>query len=96
MSGGLSSNELLINLSYILDVMVLNDIIEQAAGRHSRASDHGGELLRNSTRCFFIMAFIMILDNNKKVNFSNFLTPTKILFLLDDDNDENAKEVYML
>lgn len=25
------------------DVMVLNDIIEQAAGRHSRASDHGGE-----------------------------------------------------
>lgn len=23
--------------------MVLNDIIEQAAGRHSRASDHGGE-----------------------------------------------------
>lgn len=22
--------------------MVLNDIIEQAAGRHSRASDHGG------------------------------------------------------
>lgn len=26
------------------DVMVLNDIIEQAAGRHSRASDHGGNL----------------------------------------------------
>ncbi|EDS27197.1 voltage-gated sodium channel [Culex quinquefasciatus] len=26
------------------DVMVLNDIIEQAAGRHSRASDHGGPL----------------------------------------------------
>lgn len=26
------------------DVMVLNDIIEQAAGRHSRASDHGGKL----------------------------------------------------
>jgi hypothetical protein len=24
--------------------MVLNDIIEQAAGRHSRASDHGGEI----------------------------------------------------
>lgn len=24
------------------DVMVLNDIIEQAAGRHSRASDRGG------------------------------------------------------
>lgn len=26
----------------ISDVMVLNDIIEQAAGRHSRASDRGG------------------------------------------------------
>jgi hypothetical protein len=23
--------------------MVLNDIIEQAAGRHSRASEHGGK-----------------------------------------------------
>lgn len=28
---------------HIADVMVLNDIIEQAAGRHSRASEHGGE-----------------------------------------------------
>lgn len=27
--------------------MVLNDIIEQAAGRHSRASDHGGNLSTN-------------------------------------------------
>lgn len=26
-----------------VDVMVLNDIIEQAAGRHSRASDRGGK-----------------------------------------------------
>lgn len=25
------------------DVMVLNDIIEQAAGRHSQTSDHGGK-----------------------------------------------------
>lgn len=30
--------------NYFLDVMVLNDIIEQAAGRHSRASDHGGKI----------------------------------------------------
>lgn len=28
--------------------MVLNDIIEQAAGRHSRASDHGGEFFVNA------------------------------------------------
>lgn len=27
------------------DVMVLNDIIEQAAGRQSHASDHGGNFL---------------------------------------------------
>lgn len=31
------------SLEFVLDVMVLNDIIEQAAGRHSRASEHGGE-----------------------------------------------------
>lgn len=37
----------------ILDVMVLNDIIEQAAGRHSRASDHGGEVSYTLTfQCF--------------------------------------------
>lgn len=29
-------------LIFVADVMVLNDIIEQAAGRHSRASDRGG------------------------------------------------------
>lgn len=29
----------------IADVMVLNDIIEQAAGRHSRASDRGGKMI---------------------------------------------------
>lgn len=36
---------LIINFTLLfqLDVMVLNDIIEQAAGRHSRASDHGGK-----------------------------------------------------
>lgn len=30
------------------DVMVLNDIIEQAAGRHSRASDRGGKWIDTS------------------------------------------------
>ena len=34
---------MLILSSEISDVMVLNDIIEQAAGRHSRGSEHGGE-----------------------------------------------------
>lgn len=29
------------------DVMVLNDIIEQAAGRQSHQSDHGGNLTIN-------------------------------------------------
>lgn len=41
---------IIINYKFIVaaqtpDVMVLNDIIEQAAGRHSRASDHGGKFL---------------------------------------------------
>jgi hypothetical protein len=35
------------------DVMVLNDIIEQAAGRHSRASDHGGEIFALCHSMFF-------------------------------------------
>lgn len=37
-------------LALYLDVMVLNDIIEQAAGRHSRASDRGGK--------FYLLNFI--------------------------------------
>jgi len=28
---------------FLADVMVLNDIIEQAAGHQSQASDHGGK-----------------------------------------------------
>lgn len=32
------------------DVMVLNDIIEQAAGRHSRASDRGGKTHQIDTK----------------------------------------------
>lgn len=41
------------NYKYCLfqpDVMVLNDIIEQAAGRHSRASDHGGKFCFSVTQ----------------------------------------------
>lgn len=32
-------------MDFLADVMVLNDIIEQAAGRHSRASDRGGKVI---------------------------------------------------
>lgn len=48
------------SLYAIVDVMVLNDIIEQAAGRQSRADDHGGkytqsrrmpEISSNSKQC---------------------------------------------
>ena len=36
--------------------MVLNDIIEQAAGRHSRGSDHGGkENISQKLFCFIII-----------------------------------------
>lgn len=44
MKGGFFVKEIVKNSNFvtIVDVMVLNDIIEQAAGRHSRASDHGG------------------------------------------------------
>lgn len=35
--------------------MVLNDIIEQAAGRHSRASDHGGKIRELFTYVLMIL-----------------------------------------
>lgn len=57
-----------------LDVMVLNDIIEQAAGRHSRASDHGGE-----------KSFRFCRDScSLTINIDNFFTKCSVysLFLL--------------
>lgn len=49
------------------DVMVLNDIIEQAAGRHSRASERGGKLVRGRfskvecvCACVFVNWFLLI------------------------------------
>lgn len=39
--------------------MVLNDIIEQAAGRHSRASDHGGEIFAH-VNFFGVFTALMI------------------------------------
>lgn len=38
--------------------MVLNDIIEQAAGRHSRASDRGGIYFMNIT-CYVFTEYII-------------------------------------
>jgi hypothetical protein len=40
--------------------MVLNDIIEQAAGRHSRASEHGGECEIVSEQIKIILLYIYI------------------------------------
>lgn len=40
------------------DVMVLNDIIEQAAGRHSRASDRGGKANHIDTKNGFILGLV--------------------------------------
>lgn len=37
------------------DVMVLNDIIEQAAGRQSHASDHGGNFFIEKNLLFFFL-----------------------------------------
>lgn len=37
------NNAFILIMVLFADVMVLNDIIEQAAGRQSRASDHGGK-----------------------------------------------------
>lgn len=40
------------------DVMVLNDIIEQAAGRQSRASDHGGKYTHKQTQSRFPISLL--------------------------------------
>lgn len=55
--------------------MVLNDIIEQAAGRHSRASDHGGEIR------------IDFLSVSLRLNELNFINFNKVIFLLIPDDD---------
>lgn len=48
------------------DVMVLNDIIEQA-GRQSRASDHGGEFVWVALLfCYFKLKLCCDLSKNSK------------------------------
>ena len=56
--------------SMLADVMVLNDIIEQAAGRHSRASDRGGKfkqfpisLLPNHHLLYILLIFAVNYEN---------------------------------
>ena len=44
--------------------MVLNDIIEQAAGHHSRASDHGGNKRFKRFLHFFLMFQIWSIELN--------------------------------
>lgn len=54
--------------------MVLNDIIEQAAGRHSRASDHGGKIHELFT---YVLMILKLINNNNQVIF--LLTPSMIM-----------------
>lgn len=75
-------NDWFSNFDVILDVMVLNDIIEQAAGRHSRASDHGGE----------ICAYFALEQKHFLLNdfFNNKIISLLIPF--DDNNDDMPKK----
>ena len=41
--------------------MVLNDIIEQAAGRHSRASEHGGKYQKSNALIHLRMVYSLFL-----------------------------------
>lgn len=59
--------------------MVLNDIIEQAAGRHSRASEHGGQCLLYHLDNFVCKIFLFYLI---KVNFRMCKNIVNVLFLL--------------
>jgi hypothetical protein len=88
----------MINPNDFADVMVLNDIIEQAAGRHSRASDHGGETFSHflpSILCSFYCFndfTIFYIYNRKEEKFCSFLLlPPEIIF--NDDDSMKKKEM---
>lgn len=74
------------------DVMVLNDIIEQAAGRQSRASDHGGKYLNTHTHndlpigrlCIQYTSYLLLLfkrndEEDEKQNARNSQTQICVL-----------------
>jgi hypothetical protein len=95
----------MINPNDFADVMVLNDIIEQAAGRHSRASDHGGEIFRHfclsilcSFYCFNDFTIFYIYNRKEEKSFPLSLFFSLEIIFNDDDSkkERNAKDVYML
>jgi hypothetical protein len=45
----------LLNIVCSLDVMVLNDIIEQAAGRPGRTSEQGGKYSKRTSQCLTVI-----------------------------------------
>lgn len=64
----------------ILDVMVLNDIIEQAAGRQSGASDHGGKFkILTFSKSYISLHYLLInlisfSDNPQRHYFTIYFT----------------------
>ena len=47
-----------------LDVMVLNDIIEQAAGRPGRASEQGGKYSKLTSQCLTVGVSVQVTSQN--------------------------------
>jgi len=47
-----------------LDVMVLNDIIEQAAGRPGRTSEQGGKYSKRTSQCLTVGVSVQVTSQN--------------------------------
>jgi len=47
-----------------LDVMVLNDIIEQAAGRPGRANEQGGKYSKRTSQCLTVGVSVKVTSQN--------------------------------
>lgn len=47
-----------------LDVMVLNDIIEQAAGRPGRANEQGGKYFKRKSQCLTVGVSVWVTSQN--------------------------------
>ena len=50
-----------------LDVMVLNDIIEQAAGRPGRASEQGGKYSKRTSQCLTVDVSVQVTSQNPQL-----------------------------
>jgi hypothetical protein len=75
---------LLNTVFHSLDVMVLNDIIEQAAGRPGRASEQGGKYSKLTSQCLTVGVSVQVTSQNPPLYMCFHiepLDPTIVLYI---------------